>query len=101
MSSRLSYRVPRLLCALTFAAAPAVAQETDTLTPADTLAPADTVEAAPLLREEPRLTWLGDTLDAADSLGFTEAIEIPPDSLLDPYTVSRPGARPACPQASQ
>jgi outer membrane receptor protein involved in Fe transport len=95
MSSRLSYRVPRLLCALTFAAAPAVAQEADTLTPADTLAPADTVEVAPLLREEPRLTWLGDTLDAADSLGFTEAIEIPPDSLLDPYTVSRPGARPA------
>jgi outer membrane receptor protein involved in Fe transport len=90
MSSRLAYRVSRLLCALSFAAAPAVAQE------ADTLAPADTIEVAPSVREDPRLTWLGDTLwSGIDTLAFTEAIEVPPDSLLDPYTVSRPGARPA------
>ena len=63
MSSRLSYRVSRLLCALSFvAAAPAVAQEADTLAVADTSAAADTVDVAPLLREDPRLTWLGDTL---------------------------------------
>jgi outer membrane receptor protein involved in Fe transport len=97
MSSRLSYRVSRLLCALSFvAAAPAVAQEADTLAVADTSAAADTVDVAPLLREDPRLTWLGDTLwSGIDTLAFTEAIEVPPDSLLDPYTVSRPGARPA------
>jgi outer membrane receptor protein involved in Fe transport len=73
-----------------------MAQEADTLAVADTSAPADTVELAPLLREDPRLTWLGDTLwSGIDTLAFTEAIEVPPDSLLDPYTVSRPGARPA------
>ncbi|HET6617243.1 MAG TPA: TonB-dependent receptor plug domain-containing protein [Gemmatimonadota bacterium] len=67
----------------------------DTTALADSIAPADTVEAVPVLREDPRLTWLGDTLwSRLDSLGFTEPIEILPDTLVDPYTLSRPGARP-------
>ena len=64
--------------------------------PPDTVAAADTIQAAPVIREDPRLTWLGDTLwPEIDSLAFTEPIEILPDSLVDPYTLSRPGARPA------
>jgi outer membrane receptor protein involved in Fe transport len=104
MPARLLSRCSRIACTLLLAAAPAAAQEAvpaDTLTLADTLAlsdslaSADTTAPIPLIREDPRLTWLGDTLDAADTLAFTESIEILPDSLIDPYTVSRPGARPA------
>ncbi len=98
MSARLLSRCSPIACSLLLAAAPAAAQEAvraDTLVLADTLALADTIPDAPLIREDPRLTWLGDTLDAADTLAFTESIEILPDSLVDPYTVSRPGARPA------
>jgi outer membrane receptor protein involved in Fe transport len=104
MSSRPSTRVSLIACALFFAAAPAAAQEEevqpDTLamqpdTLADSLAPADTVPTVPLVREDPQLTWLGDTLWSVDTLAFTEPIEVLPDSLLDPYTISRPGARPA------
>ena len=98
MSARLLSRCSRIACTLLLAAVPAAAQEAvpaDTLSLADTLASADTIPVAPIIREDPRLTWLGDTLDAADTLGFTESIEVLPDSLLDPYTISRPGARPA------
>ena len=98
MSARLLSRCSRIACTLLLVAAPAAAQEVvpaDTLALGDTLAVADTIPDAPLIREDPRLTWLGDTLDAADTLAFTESVEVLPDSLLDPYTVSRPGARPA------
>lgn len=100
MSFRLSSKVSLIACVLLFAAAPAAAQEeeapADTVTPPDTLAPADTIQAAPLIREDAGLTWLGDTLRSGiDTLAFTEPIEVLPDSLVDPYTVSRPGARPA------
>jgi hypothetical protein len=99
MRSRLFSRTSAA-CLLLLAAAPAVAQEEavppDSLIPPDSLAPADTIETAPIIREDPRLTWLGDTLRSAiDTLSFTEAIEVLPDSLIDPYTVVRPGARPA------
>lgn len=95
MSARLLSRCTGIASTLLLAALPAAAQEA---VPADTVgtpALADTIPEAPVLREDPRLTWLGDTLDAADTLAFTESIEILPDSLLDPYTGSRPGARPA------
>ena len=98
MSARLLSRCSLIACTLLLAAAPAAAQEAvpaDTLALADTLAAADTIPEAPLIREDPRLTWLGDTLDAADTLAFTEAIEVVPDSLVDPYTLTRPGARPS------
>ncbi|HET6639527.1 MAG TPA: TonB-dependent receptor plug domain-containing protein [Gemmatimonadota bacterium] len=98
MSARFLSRCSRIACTLLVAAVPAAAQEAvpaDTLSLADTLAAADTIPDVPVIREDPRLTWLGDTLDAADTLAFTESIEILPDSLLDPYTISRPGARPA------
>ena len=97
MSAPLLSRCSRIACTLLLAAAPVAAQEAvpaDTLTLADTLA-ADTIPDAVLIREDPRLTWLGDTLDAADTLAFTESIEVLPDSLVDPYTLSRPGVRPA------
>ena len=100
MSFRLSSKVSLIACLLLFAAAPAAAQEeeapADTVAPPDTVAPADTIQAAPVIREDPRLTWLGDTLwSGIDTLAFTEPIEILPDSLVDPYTLSRAGARPA------
>ncbi|HJR53771.1 MAG TPA: TonB-dependent receptor plug domain-containing protein [Gemmatimonadota bacterium] len=98
MSARLLSRCSRIACTLLLAAAPLAAQEevpADTLTLADTLAAADTIPEASLIREDPRLTWLGDTLDAADTLAFTESIEVLPDSLIDPYTLTRPGAKPA------
>ena len=80
---------------------PAAAQEEpEPPTPADSAgadslaAAADTTEVAPRIAEDPRLTWLGDTLPPVDTLAFTEPIEIIPDSLVDPYVVQRPGARP-------
>lgn len=85
-----------LLLAL-FIAVPAAAagQDVDSLAPApgDTLEPAPSLEPAP----DPRLTWLGDTLGAADSLQpkFSAVPEVWPDSLVDPYVAPRPGARPA------
>ena len=98
MPSRLSTRVCSTACLLLLAAGPAIAQEEavsqDSLTPPDSLAPPDTVQTL-IIREDPRLTWLGDTLwSGIDTLGFTEPIEVLPDSLVDPYTVQRPGARP-------
>ena len=106
MFYRLPARLSWIVAASLLAAAPAAAQEeaaaADTIAPAepiaprDTVAPADTLEPAPILREDPRLTWLGDTLDQViDTLRFTEPIEVIPDSLLDPYAIARPGARPA------
>ncbi len=67
--------------------------------PADSLA-ADTLEARrPVGREDPRLTWLGDTLALidADSIHpkFSDVPEVWPDSLVDPYLLDRPGSAPA------
>jgi hypothetical protein len=85
----------------------AVAQEQPEPTPADTVAPADSVALADSLNvdrwiypepiTDPRITLLGDTLGTADTLKprFTELAEIYPDSLIDPYTLARPGAWPA------
>jgi hypothetical protein len=100
MPSPLVARVSRFVFLLLLTAVPAAAQEAaDSLTPGepptpgDTLTPRESVEA-PRIREDPRLTWLGDTLPPIDTLAFTEPIEVLPDSLVDPYTVPRPGARP-------
>ncbi|MFN2384263.1 MAG: TonB-dependent receptor plug domain-containing protein [Gemmatimonadota bacterium] len=77
-------------------ASPTVAQ--DVSEAADSLAIPDSVGPRPAaVREDPRLTWLGDTLAApADSLHprFSELPEVSPDSLVDPYLVERPGAWP-------
>ena len=74
---------------------PAAGQEPDSLPEvADTLgAPRDTLE---LPRGNPRLTWLGDTLPPADTLmpKFSPLPEVWADSLVDPYTLDRPGAWP-------
>ncbi|MFN2421483.1 MAG: TonB-dependent receptor plug domain-containing protein [Gemmatimonadota bacterium] len=74
-------------------------QRADTLMAADTLA-ADTLAADTLasglagVGTDPRLTWLGDTLAVADTIRpkFTELPEVWPDSLVDIYTIDRPGA---------
>lgn len=80
-------------------------QEPDSIPPA----PPDTTPPAPVdsivadtTREravygDPRLTWLGDTLSPGDTLipKFSHLPESFPDSLVDPYTVHRPGAWPA------
>ena len=100
MPSPLAARVSPICLLLAFAAPASAQEEVDSLTPADSLVPADTEAAAdtlqepPIIREDPRLTWLGDTLALVDTLAFTEPIEVIPDSLFDPYTVERPGARP-------
>jgi hypothetical protein len=70
-------------------------QPADTLV-ADTLADdtaADTL-ALSHVGNDPRLTWLGDTLAASDTLRpkFSDLLEVWPDSLVDIYTVDRPGA---------
>jgi outer membrane receptor protein involved in Fe transport len=101
MPSPLLVRACPVVFLLLCSAVPAAAQEVpDSLTPADSLAPADSQASAdtlpepPRIREDPRLTWLGDTLALVDTLAFTEPIEVVPDSLVDPYTLPRPGARP-------
>lgn len=73
----------------------------DTMAPSDSLAPADSVDVVgwtyPEPISDPRITLLGDTLSTADTLKpkFTELPEVFPDSLVDPYTLERPGAWPA------
>ncbi|HUP00333.1 MAG TPA: TonB-dependent receptor plug domain-containing protein [Gemmatimonadota bacterium] len=64
-------------------------------TTADTLAPADSALFFPAI-SDPRVTLLGDTLGPADTLRpkFAELPEIYPDSVIDPYTLDRPGAEP-------
>lgn len=69
--------------------------EADTLPSAiDTLGAARDTLAAP--RGDPRLTWLGDTLSPADTTmpKFSALPEVWADSLVDPYTLHRPGAWP-------
>jgi hypothetical protein len=64
---------------------------------ADTLGADTTGVVRPLAGNDPRLTWLGDTLAQADSVApkFSDLPEVWPDSLLDIYVVGRPGAWPA------
>ena len=70
--------------------------------PGDSVALADSVAAAadslrfPRATSDPRITLLRDTLGFADTLRpkFAELPEIYPDSLVDPYTLDRPGASP-------
>lgn len=100
MPSRPPSRLSWIVAASLLAAVPATAQEE--VAPADTVALTDPTTATdmlppvPLIREDPRLTWLGDTLEQAiDTLAFAEPIEVIPDSLVDPYTLARPGSRPA------
>lgn len=72
-------------------------QEPDSIPPA----PVDSILADTTRPREvtgdPRLTWLGDTLAPGDTLipKFSSLREVFPDSLVDPYTVHRPGAWPA------
>ncbi|HET9332893.1 MAG TPA: hypothetical protein VFQ21_04860 [Gemmatimonadota bacterium] len=100
MPSLLSARASSICLLLLFAGPAAAQEEVDSLAPADSLVQAegltaaDTLPEPPRIREDPRLTWLGDTLALVDTLAFTEPIEVIPDSLVDPYTVERPGARP-------
>jgi hypothetical protein len=73
----------------------------DTVEPADSIAPADSGDVVrwtfPEPITDPRITLLGDTLGPADTLKprFTQLPEMFPDSLIDPYTLARPGAWPA------
>jgi len=86
-------------------AAPAERAEADSLAAlfdslaaeADSLAADTTLPAGIVVGDDPRLTWLGDTLAAADSVlpKFSDLPEVWPDSLLDIYGVHRPGAWPA------
>lgn len=80
-------------------AARAVAQDPAAPPVADTLA-ADTLEESDYFvpREDPRLTWLGDTLsgEPGDTVlpKFSDVPEVWPDSIVDPYAVARPGSWP-------
>ena len=77
--------------ALGLAAAPLRGQET---LPSDAAVEADTLEAA--FRDvghDPRLTWLGDSLSAAETTPpkFSDLPEAWPDSVITIYTSDRPG----------
>ncbi|MBW3660328.1 MAG: TonB-dependent receptor [Gemmatimonadetes bacterium] len=88
-------RLPPIVALLLLAAGPVRAQEEpDSIPPA----PVDSILADTTREREvtgnPRLTWLGDTLAPSDTLipKFSDLPEVFADSLVDPYTVHRPGA---------